>query len=396
MILSGIGCSLLDILYTRVDFSGPAFQRRLSKLPGDGGLVPGELVFTKDLEKFSVETYSNILRDITDGHEPSAINIGGPAIVALINVAQMVGAQGTVNYFGFMGDDKLSDLLLEKLSWTPLVTDGYLQKKGRTPSTDVLSDPHYGNDRGERTFICTKGIADNFCENDIPAKFYSSDIVLLGATAMVPKLHNELSSVLEKVKKRGTITVVTTVFDFLNEQLSPGKQWPLGTNHNSLKLIDLLICDEVEALKISGKKNRAESIEYFIKNGVGAVVVTSGINDVLFSSNGKLFGNVQNGKLPVCSAIDSDIEERGSIGDTTGCGDNFAGGVVSYLLETLSKNKALDFYEAIAWGTVTGGFARFYPGGVYLETTPGEKRESVEHYLEIYKKEVLSKLTTHS
>ena len=43
--IAGTGCSLMDYLFTGVDFSGPAFARYRSREPGDGGLVPGHLVF---------------------------------------------------------------------------------------------------------------------------------------------------------------------------------------------------------------------------------------------------------------------------------------------------------------------------------------------------------------
>ena len=53
IIISGTGCALADYLYTGVKFSSPEFEKYLSKQSGDGGLSPGKLVFTEELEKFS-------------------------------------------------------------------------------------------------------------------------------------------------------------------------------------------------------------------------------------------------------------------------------------------------------------------------------------------------------
>ena len=53
IIISGTGCALADFLYNDILFSGPTFQKYQSKKSGDGGLSPGKLVFTEELEKFS-------------------------------------------------------------------------------------------------------------------------------------------------------------------------------------------------------------------------------------------------------------------------------------------------------------------------------------------------------
>jgi len=51
--INGVGCSLLDMIYADIDFQSRAFRRLSSKKPGDGGLIPGGLVFGEDLERFA-------------------------------------------------------------------------------------------------------------------------------------------------------------------------------------------------------------------------------------------------------------------------------------------------------------------------------------------------------
>ena len=109
--------------------------------------------------------------------------------------------------------------------------------------------------------------------------------------------------------------------------------------------------------------------------------------------------------MSVSAAVGKALQE-GKKGDSTGCGDNFAGGVIGSLArqKTLSdfplqgENKdtklsatspykredergPFDLIEACRWGIVSGGFACFYYGGTYLEQKVGEK---LSHLQELY------------
>ena len=84
--------------------------------------------------------------------------------------------------------------------------------------------------------------------------------------------------------------------------------------------------------------------------------------------------------MPVSAAVGQALCE-GKKGDSTGCGDNFAGGVIASLarqlynsqLSTLNCQLPLDLIEATRWAVVSGGFACFYYGGTYIEKQKGEK-----------------------
>jgi sugar/nucleoside kinase (ribokinase family) len=66
-------------------------------------------------------------------------------------------------------------------------------------------------------------------------------------------------------------------------------------------------------------------------------------------------------------------------GDTTGCGDNFAGGIITSLAMQLNNITKGNFSlpEAISWGISSGGFCCFTVGGTYLEKFSGEKRMKI-------------------
>ena len=72
-------------------------------------------------------------------------------------------------------------------------------------------------------------------------------------------------------------------------------------------------------------------------------------------------------------------------GDTTGCGDNFVGGVIASLAMQMSDEvEHLDLQEAAKWGIISGGFACFYYGGAYLEAAKGQKHSLISNYLKAY------------
>jgi sugar/nucleoside kinase (ribokinase family) len=265
---------------------------------------------------------------------------------------------------------------------------GYIELDGTTPFTYVLSDPSYHGGKGERAFVNNIGVGWDYTPEVVPDSFYDADILLYGATAIVPGLHTGLGSMLERGRAAGKINVVTTVYDFLNESKDPAGRWPMGSSDESYRCIDLLITDMEEALRLSGAAAQDEAAEFFAAHGAGATIITNGAEDIHVRVNQGRFAASGIHHMPVCTAVDDDIERNpASAGDTTGCGDNFAGGVLSSVAVQLSDGKdgAIDILDAVAWGAASGGFARFSVGGLYRENEPGEKERRVRHYRDRYR-----------
>jgi sugar/nucleoside kinase (ribokinase family) len=141
-----------------------------------------------------------------------------------------------------------------------------------------------------------------------------------------------------------------------------------------------------------------------LDRGVEAVVVTRGAEPAVAAvqPGSTTFAPLPRREYPVSAAVTRELaaspERRG---DTTGCGDNFVGGVLSSLLLQIDadapadapadtaapKNRragALDLHQALMWGVASGGFTCFYPGGTYHESIAGEKRALVERYVAAY------------
>ena len=391
--ISGVGCCLMDRIYDKVDFTSELFRKYLSKKPGDGGLEPGKLTFEEELERFSGDSFeTEILPKLTDGRKADKENIGGPCIVALINAAQIAYKESEVFFYGCRGDKEVGRDLMQKLSQTPVDLSHYrIERSSETASTSVLSDPNYDNGHGERTFVNTIGASWHYLPEEVDESFYDSDICVFGGTALVPRIHQGLSSMLRKVKEKGHLTIVNTVYDFLNEKENPSQRWPMGDGDEAYRFIDLLIVDREEALRLSGSKDIPTAISFFAEKEVGAVLVTNGARDVYLWADSPLFGKVPMQTLPVSAAVGKALKE-GCKGDSTGCGDNFAGGVIASVAtqifnckqSTVNSKQTLDLIESTKWGIVSGGFACFYYGGTYIEKKEGEKLTLLQELYDQY------------
>lgn len=391
--ISGTGCALADFLYNRISFGSPGFRKYMSKEEGDGGLSPGKLVFTEELEKFSGDDYSVILKTITGNRSPDAFNVGGPSLVSLIHASQMLDLKDyEVKFFGMAGNDEISARIFKILQGTPLNTENYQTGPNTSPFTDVFSDPSWEGGHGERTFVNNIGAAWDFTPEDLTGEFFDSQIVCFGGTALVPQIHDNLTSVLTRAKNNSCITLVNTVFDFRNEKNFPDKPWPLGTSAESFGLTDVLIMDHLEALKISGQKTMEEAAAFFTSSGVSTFIITNGALPVLGWSDGRIFGKAGIIRMPVSKKVTDDLLWKPELkGDTTGCGDNFAGGIIASLawqLKRMDKGQ-FDLAEAISWGIASGGHTCYTIGGTYQEKFPGEKFEQVSALQKAYIEQIM-------
>ena len=389
IIISGIGCCLVDLLYTDINFNGDTIKPYLSLERGDGGLTPGHLVFREEFEKYCNISFDQVLSKLTEGRTYIKINIGGPSIVSLINAAQLIDQEHCeVRFYGRGGSDETGSYLISALKQTPVILKDYRLIDNQTPSTVVLSDPTYDNGHGERMFINSIGAAWEFRQEDLDDDFFNSDVVVFGGTALVPQIHDNLTLLLRKAKEKGCITIVNTVFDFRNEKANPFKKWPLGESDESYDYIDLLITDQEEAFRLSGENDPQAAIRFFIERNVSSLIITNGSKNISLYSDGKFFSPSVLKEMPVSQKVLTD-KKTFQGGDTTGCGDNFVGGVIASVVAQLQGGvKHPDINEACCWGVVSGGFTCFYHGGTYLEEKVGEKRSKMIPYYDAYRKQI--------
>lgn len=258
--ISAAGCALLDFLYTDVDFSSPAIASLWSKRPGDGGILPGGLVFTRDLESFAGSPFSVLRPRLVGDRPPDRVNLGGPCIVALLHASQLLHGPGfKMRFHGARGNDEAGRFIGSFLKHSAIGLEHYLVKPGQTPSTTVLSGTVARGSYGERAFINDLGVAADYSPENLDDVFFGSDILFFGGTALVPHLHDSLEEVLLKGKEKDAVNVVSTVYDFRNEQKYPGRPWPLANIMTGGGYIDLLMMNREESLRISGQENTGKA-----------------------------------------------------------------------------------------------------------------------------------------
>ncbi len=392
MRINCLGCSLVDNLYSPVNFNSSAYERWTHGNTSGIGLITGGLVFGEELERSSGEKYENILKEIIGKNLSAEKNVGGPAIVALINVAQITYENKIKpGFYGARADDENGRYIADKLGCFGIDLSGYVIVEGQTPFTDVLSDPSYNNNNGERSFINYIGAAGNLSGKDLDVSFFNADILIYGGTALTPGLHDDLSLLLEKGKEAACLNFVNTVYDFRNQNRNPDKPWPLVDKDKDYQMIDILIADNEEARRISGMDSKEDAITFFAEKGVHSVIITHGAEDLISYSDGTFFMEEGLFTLPVSMSAGDQMRSllTESIADTTGCGDNFAGGVyasTALQLQDIGHNKP-SLKQAAAWGIVSGGFTGLYQGGVYYEKKQGEKLEKLKVLFEEYKQQ---------
>lgn len=373
---------LLDFVYNHIDFNGEAFRAVSSKIAGDGGLDPGRLVFLDDLERFSGKPFETLIGELTGNREPDAYTLGGPAAVSLIHAMQLLGEQAECTFVAAIGTDSVGEKIRDILDQTPLNDARLIRKGDRSPFTNVLSDPNYHDGHGERSFINNIGAAAMLTPSDLPESFYDAEVMALGGTALVPGIHDALEDILSGTPDH-VYTIVNTVYDFRSEQQHPGQRWPLGEGSETLDKIDLLIMDREEAEKISGQQGIDRAMRYFRKHSQNSFIITDGVHPVhLYSPRTGVV------TLPVSNlALKSAREIRNA--DTTGAGDNFAGGVIYSIAKQIHGGTLEpDLVHAAMWGVVSGGMACSYIGGTFLEAYPGEKRKKLESLFIDYEQQV--------
>jgi sugar/nucleoside kinase (ribokinase family) len=129
-------------------------------------------------------------------------------------------------------------------------------------------------------------------------------------------------------------------------------------------------------------------VRFLLDRKVSSFIITNGSSDITFYSDGSFFEYSPVSYMPVSQIIRDELKDHTG-GDTTGCGDNFVGGVIASVVNQLTvKTQKCDLREACHLGIVSGGFACFYMGGTYFEERPGEKMERIKPYYDSYKKQV--------
>lgn len=377
MRISGVGCSVVDLLYDLPPEAQERLARYLSRTPGDGGFIRGGAVLKSTVEALGGGSIDRWVAGVVGDATPRRA-LGGVAVVSLIAAAQLL-PEAQVRFHSAVSDDEDGRWIFGQMARTPIDLSRILQRAGRYPTTVILNETHDGH--SERTFICGPGASPELAlrPEELDQDFFGSDVALFGAMWWEPRLHADLAALLRKARAAGAVTVVGTAFDPARSQVRT--RWALGDSDETYRHADVLVMDHAELLLHSGEREPERARAFFQRSGVGAFLVTEGLRPVYYWSGGAGACAPAEGRLPIPEALVRD-RERGVLptGDSVGCGDNFLGGVAASVARQRQGGGRIQLREAALLGCLSGGIASTHAGGVFFEQAPGEKRALVERY----------------
>jgi len=192
---------------------------------------------------------------------------------------------------------------------------------------------------GERSFVLCMAANNKLNESNIDFDaFNDGDFLHIGGAMIMEGTRGEgLASILKKVRAQKITVSVDTCWDGTN-------QWG-NILAPCLPYCDILLTNDEEAKRYSGKDNIDDAIKYFSSCGPKVVVVKMGNNGALIQS--KDFCGI----IPIFNV---------NAVDTTGAGDSFAAGFLFGLFNNWSIEQSAIFASAVgakcvtAYGATTG------------------------------------------
>ncbi|MGD2141988.1 MAG: carbohydrate kinase family protein [Candidatus Bathyarchaeota archaeon] len=273
-------------------------------------------------------------------YAPKGISLhsGGHAANVAIDLAQLGRSKITV--VGAIGEDFLGDFLLSELA-----------KRGLRARPERITGFHTaknlalvveGQDRrfiaelSANTMLTPDHVLEAIWETQ-PSVFYQ------GTVGGLRNIDPELGAVLTEAKSSGALTFVDVVrpYDGGWEGL-----------RESYDFIDILHCNESEAISLTSQKDHLSACDALIREGISIVLVTLG-HEGLIASWGE-----NRLRLPAFK-----VESI----DPTGAGDAFCAGVIDTLLE----NKAQNVFQELTMGVARNFLLRGSAAGAVCVKSAG-------------------------
>lgn len=255
------------------------------------------------------------------------------------NVAIDLAKQGlAVDVAGCLGHDPSARVLLSSLE-DHQIDCSYIVYSSELPTSKTVILLVAGQDR---RYIHSFGANAAFTVGHIDRDWVRGlQVFYLGGLFLMPAFHpHELLELLRFCRSHGVITVVDVVIP--QNASIPADLGPL------LSAIDYLLPNEDEAQRMTGLSDPLEQLRTFVRWGANTVIVTRGRHGAMAARGQELW--------------QAGIYEM-SVVDPSGCGDAFAAGVVTGVVNgwdmpsTIRYASALGASAVRALGTTDGVFA---------------------------------------
>jgi sugar/nucleoside kinase (ribokinase family) len=283
-----LGISMLDIITTPIN-----------KWPEKGGAVNAEM---------------------------TNLAIGGTALNTAVTIAKLGGVP--VGLISCIGKDIGGEIIKTGLSKLNIDSDHmYITDKANTGSAICFIHPD-----GERSFVLCVSANNELDESIIDFDvFHNGDFLHIGGAMAMKKTQGDaLANIARRAKELDVTVSVDTCWDVTD-------QWKSNLAP-CLPYCDILMTNEEEAKRYSGKDDIDEAIEYFVACGSQIIIAKMG-NKGAYIYSSEFKGLVPNFKVKTV--------------DATGAGDSFAGGFLFSRYHNWSVEQSGTFACAVGAKCVT-------------------------------------------
>jgi sugar/nucleoside kinase (ribokinase family) len=255
---------------------------------------------------------------------PSQINYGSdtPAKIsthgggAAGNVAAwLTRTDARATIVGHVGNDAAGSALVSEFDALGVQHHNLVVENGHSGVVVVLVDP-----TGERTMFPDNGANSGLHIGDLPELEGFNAVYISGYSPLDPLSLVGIKEMISKIRTAG----ITIYFD--PASVGGMKEVPIAEVKSWLPLMDVILLNEEEACYLSGSTDVEDSLQYLLQH-CETVVIKRGSHGAIGKSRG--------GESVSVPAIPT------SVVDTTGAGDSFAAGFISYFARKKDLTRAL-------------------------------------------------------
>jgi len=279
-----------------------------------------------------------------------SLTMGSASAILSTNIARL-GLR--VGFLGKLGKDRLGEVVLETLSARGVDLSGIiLDETAQTGITVVLSYPD------DYAMVTHMGAMAKYTIEEVDFDYIKRASHLhLSSIYLQPGLQTGTTELFRKAKKMGLTTSLDPGWD-------PSEEWD-DEIFNTLRLVDVLLPNEQEALYLTKTDTVSEALDELSKFSE-TVVITRGSQGILCSHQGEI---IQSKVYPV--------EPK----DTTGAGDSFNAGFLYRWI------RGGEIHDAIRYGSACGAIATTRLGG----STASPSLTELEEFLSAHQEDIFKR-----
>jgi len=253
--------------------------------------------------------------DINYGSDtPAQISTHGGGAAGNV-AAWLTRTDARATIVGHVGDDAAGSALVSEFDALGVRHHNLVVDKGHSGVVVVLVDP-----TGERTMFPDNGANSGLHIGDLPELEGFNAVYISGYSPLDPLSRSGIKEMIAKIKKAG----ITIYFD--PASVGGMKEVDIAEVKSWLPLMDVILLNEEEAEYLTGESDTEAALDALLQWS-NTVVIKRGAHGAT--------GKTRGGESVTVPALSTEVI------DTTGAGDSFAAGFISYFATKKDLSRAL-------------------------------------------------------